>query len=103
VVGAFAVVPGVLNAGPARFALASEPLHAPHLVDAAVASARCRLAASGLVTSEQASEALATWQHLGMLRHPVVGLLNWSGRFAKCSRPMTRATSPWPRHWDVAF
>ncbi|HLG67611.1 MAG TPA: type II toxin-antitoxin system VapC family toxin [Acidimicrobiales bacterium] len=76
VVDASAAVSALLNAGPARSTLAAEQVHAPHLVDAEVASALRRLAASGALTAEHAGEALATWQLLGVVRHPVVGVLD---------------------------
>lgn len=84
VADASAVVSALLNAGPARLALATEQVHAPHLVDAEVASALRRLAASGVVAAEHAERALGTWQRLGINRHPVAGLLGrvWALRDA---------------------
>ena len=48
VVDASAVVAALLNAGPARNALASDQLHAPHLVDSEVASALRRRVMTGI-------------------------------------------------------
>lgn len=84
VTDASAAVSALLNAGAARLALATDQVHAPHLVDAEVASALRRLAASGVVTTGHAAAALATWQRLGIVRHPVVGVLDriWALREA---------------------
>lgn len=68
-------VSALLNAGPARRALATEQVHAPHLVDAEVAGALRRLVASGAVATEHAERALTAWQRLGVVRQPVVGVL----------------------------
>lgn len=76
VLDASAAVSALLNAGPARSVLASDQAHAPHLIDVEVASAFRRLVASHQVAADQATEALAVWQRLGLVRHPVVGLLD---------------------------
>ncbi|WP_211224038.1 type II toxin-antitoxin system VapC family toxin [Pseudonocardia asaccharolytica] len=72
---ASAALAALLNAGVARRTLGDEQLHAPHLVDAEVASSLRRRVAAGQVGVEAARAALHTWQRLGMTRYPVVGLL----------------------------
>ncbi|MHB8508382.1 MAG: type II toxin-antitoxin system VapC family toxin [Candidatus Dormibacteria bacterium] len=75
VVHASAAVAALLNAGPARAALAADQLHAPHLIDSEVANALRRSAASGRIPSTAAASALAAWRGLGILRYPVIGVL----------------------------
>ena len=76
VVDASAAVSGLLGAGPARRALATETLHAPHLVDAEVANALRRGTAAGRLGAGAAWAAVDTWRRLGMTRHPVFPLLD---------------------------
>lgn len=75
VLDASAALPALLGTGPARSALASEQVHAPHLIDAEVASALRRLVSGGRIGPEAGWRALSTWQHLGTIRYPLVGLL----------------------------
>jgi predicted nucleic acid-binding protein len=65
-----------LHAGPARRALAAEPLHAPHIVDAEVANTFRRLVGAGRVEADPAWRALDRWRRLGLTRYAVVGLLD---------------------------
>ena len=51
VVDASAAIAGLLNDGPARAALSSDELHAPHLIDAEVASGLRRHVAAGLLSA----------------------------------------------------
>jgi len=46
VIDASAALSALLNAGPARSALASEQLHAPHLIDSEVANGLRRMVAT---------------------------------------------------------
>jgi predicted nucleic acid-binding protein len=76
VVDASAAIAGLLNAGPARHALATEQLHAPHLVDAEVASGLRRRVMAKQLDAESGWTALDTWRRLGLTRHPIFGLLD---------------------------
>jgi predicted nucleic acid-binding protein len=75
VVDASAGVAALLNAGPARQVLASEQLHAPHLVDSEVANALRRAAATHRLQDDVAWAALAAWSRLGMTRYPAHSLV----------------------------
>lgn len=75
VVDASAALSALLNAGPAREALAREQLHAPHLVDSEVASGLRRQVASGRIDTDAGWTALDTWRRLGLTRYPTHGLL----------------------------
>lgn len=75
VLDASAALSALLNSGPAREALASEQLHAPHLVDSEVASGLRRQVASGRITVDAGWNALDTWRRLGLTRYPTHGLL----------------------------
>jgi predicted nucleic acid-binding protein len=76
VVDASAALSALLNAGPARSALASEQLHAPHLIDSEVANGlRRRVAAQGLGT-DAGWTALDAFRRLGITRYPVFSLLD---------------------------
>lgn len=70
VVDASAALSALFNDGPARFALTSEQLHVPHLIDAEVASGARRKVLAGEVSVEDGWAALDTWRRLGMLRYP---------------------------------
>jgi len=75
VVDASAALSALLNAGAARDAVASEQLHAPHLIDSEVASGlRLRVSAQRL-DGAAGWLALDTWRRLGMTRYPVFTLL----------------------------
>ena len=65
----------LLNAGPAREALAGEQLHAPHLVDSEVASGLRRHVASHRIAADDGWAALDAWRRLGLTRYAVHGLL----------------------------
>ena len=75
VVDASAALSGLLNAGPARAMLSVEQLHAPHLIDAEVASGVRRRVAEKAMTATQGWTVLAAWQRLGVTRYPIVPLL----------------------------
>lgn len=81
-VDAAAAVSALLNDGPARRSLATEQLHAPHLIDAEVASGLRRLVAAEQLRAEDAWAALRVWQRLGLTRYPIVSLLDrvWARR-----------------------
>jgi predicted nucleic acid-binding protein len=75
VLDASAAVLALLNDGDARRAVAEESAAVPHLVDSEVAHALRAQALRGLVTPEQARDALGVWARLGVRRFPAVGLL----------------------------
>jgi predicted nucleic acid-binding protein len=76
VVDASAALSALLNAGPARRALAAEQLHAPHLVDSEVANGLRRGIAAGQLQADAAWSALDMWRRLGLTRYPVFSLLD---------------------------
>lgn len=76
VVDASAAVAALLNAGPARAALSDEALHAPHLIDSEVAQALRRLVLHGSLATDGGWAAPDSWRRLGVVRHPVGGLLD---------------------------
>ncbi|MCP9848937.1 type II toxin-antitoxin system VapC family toxin [Cyanobium sp. Morenito 9A2] len=75
VVDASAVVAGLLNAGPARTALAMEALQAPHLLDGEVASVLRRLCRTGELQVVGAEHLLLVFSALGIRRHASAPLL----------------------------
>ena len=76
VVDASAALSAVLNAGAARRALASEQLHAPHLIDSEVANGLRRRVAAQQLNAADGWRALNAWRRLGMTRYPVFALLD---------------------------
>lgn len=76
VVDASAALSGLLNAGPARRALANEQLHVPHLVDSEVANGLRRKVAAQQLSVTDGWRVLNTWRRLGMTRYPAFGLLD---------------------------
>ena len=76
VVDASAALSALLNAGPARSALASERLHAPHLVDSEIVHALRRRVMARQLLAEAAWTALDSWRRLGMTRYAVFSLLD---------------------------
>jgi predicted nucleic acid-binding protein len=74
VVDASAAVSALLNAGPARRALAREPLHAPHLIDSEVANALRRQLAAGRIDAGQGWAALNVLRRLAVTRHAAFSL-----------------------------
>lgn len=75
VVDASAALSALLNAGPARRALADERLHAPHLIDSEVANGLRRGVGARRLEADAAWTALDRWRRLGMTRYPVFSLL----------------------------
>ncbi len=75
VVDASAAVLGLLNDGDARAYLADEPFACPHLADSEIVHALRGQVFRGDVDTADAERAIATWARLGMLRVPVVGML----------------------------
>jgi predicted nucleic acid-binding protein len=71
VVDASAGLTALLNDGPGRQALASEQLHAPHLVDSEIASALRRRLVARQINAEDAWTALDAWRRLGLTRYAV--------------------------------
>jgi predicted nucleic acid-binding protein len=76
VVDASAALAALLNAGPARRALATEQLHAPHLIDSEVANSLRRETAARRLHADAAWAALDAWRRLGMTRYPAHSLLD---------------------------
>lgn len=76
VLDASAALSGLLNDGPARAVMATEQLHAPHLVDSEVASGLRRRVALGQVDAKDGWTALDTWRRLGLTRYAVHPLLD---------------------------
>jgi predicted nucleic acid-binding protein len=76
VVDASAALSAVLNAGPARRALASEQLHAPHLIDSEVANGLRRRVAAAQLSSAGGWRALDAWRRLGITRYATFALLD---------------------------
>jgi len=76
VVDASAAMSALLNAGPARRALASEQLHAPHLIDSEVANGLRRRVAAQQLDAAAGWTALDALRRLGMTRYPVFSLLD---------------------------
>jgi predicted nucleic acid-binding protein len=76
VVDASAAVAALLNAGRARRELASEQLHAPHLIDSEVANVLRRESTAGRLAADAAWDALDAWRRLGMTRYPAHSLLD---------------------------
>ncbi len=75
VVDASAAVSGLLNAGPARRALAEEQVHVPHLIDPEIANALRRGVAASRIEPGDAWTALDRWRRLGMARYALFHLL----------------------------
>ena len=76
VVDASAALSALLNAGPARRALANEQLHAPHLIDSEVANGLRRRVAAQQLGADEGWNALDAFRRLGMTRYPVFALLD---------------------------
>jgi len=76
VVDASAALSALLNAGPARNALASEQLHAPHLIDPEVANGLRRRVAAQHLAVNAGWAALDAFRRLGITRYPVFALLD---------------------------
>jgi len=76
VVDASAALAALLNAGPARRVLATEQLHAPHLIDSEVANALRRESAARRLDAAAAWGTLDAWRRLGMTRYPAHSLLD---------------------------
>ena len=76
VVDASAALSALLNAGPARRSLASEQLHAPHLIDSDVANGLRRRVAAAQLGADAGWTVLDTFRRLGMTRYPVFALLD---------------------------
>ena len=76
VVDASAAVSGLVRAGPARTRLATEALHAPHLLDTEVADAIRKLVLRRAVTGDEADQVLSGWRRLGLHRYPTIGMID---------------------------
>lgn len=75
VVDASAALSALLNAGPARRAVADQQLHAPHLIDTDVASGLRRTVRAQRLSAGTGWAALDTFRRLGMTRYPGSSLL----------------------------
>ena len=82
VVDASAAIAALLGTGPARTALSMEQIHAPHVIDAEVASGLRRRVLASQLNANDGWRALDTWRRLGMTRYPVFSVLDrvWSLR-----------------------
>jgi predicted nucleic acid-binding protein len=76
VLDASAAVSALLNIGAARTAVAEESIHVPHLIDAEIAHALRRQVLTRALAPDDGWAALDTWRRLGIVRHPVVALLD---------------------------
>ena len=76
VLDASAAVSALVNAGEARAALADDSVHVPHLIDLEIAHAMRRQVLNRSVSPDDGWSALDTWRRLGVVRHPVAGLLD---------------------------
>jgi len=76
VVDASAALSALLNAGPARSALADQQLHAPHLIDSEVANGLRRSVAAQRLSADAGWTALDVFRRLGITRYPVFALLD---------------------------
>ena len=76
VVDASAAMSALLNSGPARSALASEQLHAPHLIDSEVANGLRRRVAAHDLEAAAGWTALDTMRRLGITRYPAFSFLD---------------------------
>lgn len=76
VLDASAAVSALVNAGEARAALADDSVHVPHLIDSEIAHAMRRQVLNRSVSPDDGWSALDTWRRLGVVRHPVAGLLD---------------------------
>ena len=73
---ASAAVSALLNAGDARAVLGDDTVQVPHLIDSEIASALRRQVGRGDLSADDGWTALAAWAHMGVVRHPVAGLLD---------------------------
>jgi predicted nucleic acid-binding protein len=76
VVDASAALSALLNAGPARRALADQQVHAPHLIDIEVASGLRRTVHAERLSADAGWAALHTFRRLGVTRYPSAALLD---------------------------
>jgi len=76
VVDASAALAALLNAGPARRALADQQLHAPHVIDTEVASGLRRNVQAERLSAAAGWAALDAFRRLGMTRYPGSVLLD---------------------------
>ena len=75
VADASAVVGGLLRAGAARDRLATESVHAPHVLDTEVTDVIRKLVLGRSLTGDDAWRALAAWKQVGLHRYPTIGML----------------------------
>lgn len=76
VVDASAALAALLNAGPARNAISTEQLHAPHLIDCEVANGLRRRVNAEQLAANAGWTALDTFRRLGLTRYPVFSMLD---------------------------
>jgi predicted nucleic acid-binding protein len=76
VVDASGALSALLNDGPARRALGSEQIHAPHLIDPEVASGLRKGIAAHWLDADSGWTALNVWRRLGITRYPMFSLLD---------------------------
>ncbi len=71
-----AALSALLRVGTARDLLGREQVHVPHLVDAEVAHGLRQLVAGGRIEEPHGARLVTAWSHVGLTRHPGVGLLS---------------------------
>lgn len=76
VVDASAALSALLNDGPARRTVATDQLHAPHLIDSEIANGLRRAVTGRRVEARSAWTALDTWRRLGVMRYAIHPLLD---------------------------
>ncbi len=65
----------LLNEGVARDLLQRQHVHVPHLIDSEVVSGLRGRVLGRRITAENGRTALRAWSRLGVIRYPLVGLL----------------------------
>lgn len=76
VVDASAAVSSLLRAGIARDRLATDALHAPHVLDSEVVDVIRKLVLRTTLGTNEADTVLATWKRLGFHRYPTIGMVD---------------------------
>lgn len=75
VADASAVVSALLRSGMARERLAHDSVHAPHHLDLEVLEAVRKLDLRNAIDAELADQIVRTWPQLGVVRHPMLGMI----------------------------
>lgn len=75
VVDASAVLSALLRSGVARERLAHDSVHAPYHLDLEVLEAVRKLGLRKAIDAELADRVVTTWPQLGVIRHPMLGMI----------------------------